>query len=240
MHYRKLCCRNISYTMNFNPLIIYSGIFVLVFLFSLESYTISHSAAGQMNIDSFSAKGIIFSKLTSSPLLNDQDLNKTESINTLLNKSMNSIQSNTNKDLPVLTGQWAFEVQRGEAGFFRALFTLVQNNKILNAFGIFNLKDTKYIQLNDKGTEIITGTVDLTSVGLKNETLLKIPATITITSFTQLRISLDNIITQQLLTDPIIGSTKFLADASGNILIGPRPPPPNSPQSNSFYDTTFF
>ena len=78
--------------MNFNPLIIYSGIFVLVFLFSLESYTISHSAAGQMNMDSFSAKGIIFSKLTSSPLLNDQNLNKTESINTLLNNSMNSIQ----------------------------------------------------------------------------------------------------------------------------------------------------
>ena len=192
-------------------------------------------------MDSFSAKGIIFSKLTSSPLLNDQDLNKTESINTLLNNSMNSIQSNTNKALPVLTGQWTFEVQRGEPDFFRALFTLVQNNKVLNAFGIFNLKDTKYIQLNDKGTEIISGTVDLTSVGLKNETLSNIPATITITSLTQLRLSLDKTITGQLLTDPILGSTRFLADASGNILIGPRPPPtPNSPQSNSLYDTNIF
>ena len=226
--------------MNFNPLIIYSGIFVLVFLFSLGSYNISQSAAGQMNMDSFSAKGIIFSKLTSSPLLKDQDLNKTESINTLLNNSMNSIPSNTNKDLPVLSGQWAFEVQRGEADFFRAIFTLVQNNKIINAFGIFNLKDTKYIQLNDKGTEIISGTVDLTSVGLKNETLSNIPATITITGLTQLRISLDKTITEQLLTDPIIGSTRFLADESGNILIGPRPPPPNAPKSNSFYDTNIF
>lgn len=226
--------------MNFNPLIIYSGIFVLVFLFSLESYTISQSAAGQMNMDSFSAKGIIFSQLTSSPLLKDQDLNKTESINTLLNNSMNSIPSNTNNALPVISGQWAFEVQRGEADFFRAIFTLVQNNKIINAFGIFNLKDTKYIQLNDKGTEIISGTVDLTSVGLKNETLSNIPATITITGLTQLRISLDKTITEQLLTDPIIGSTRFLADEGGNILIGPRPPPPNAPKSNSFYDTNIF
>ena len=111
---------------------------------------------------------------------------------------------------------------------------------MLNAFGIFNLKDTKYIQLNDKGTEIISGTVDLTSVGLKNETVSNIPATITITGLTQLRISLDKTITEQLLTDPIIGSTRFLADASGNMLIGPRPPPPNSTQNNSFYDTTIF
>ena len=139
--------------MNFNSLIIYSGIFVLVFLFFLGSYNISQSAAGQMNMmDTFSAKGIIFTQLTSSPLLNDQDLNKTESINTLLNNSMNSIQSNTNKALPVLNGQWAFEVNKGEAVFFRVLFTLIQNNKLVNAFALYNLKDTKYIQLNDKGT----------------------------------------------------------------------------------------
>jgi hypothetical protein len=196
------------------------------------------SAAGQMNMDSFSAKGIIFSKLPSSPLLNNQNLNNTESITTFLNDSTTSDTSG--KSLPSLQGQWVFDVKKGEVDFFRAIFTLVQNNKIVNAFGISNLKDTKYIQLNDKGTEIISGTVDLTSVGLKNDTLSNIPATITITSLTKLRISLDTTITDQLLTDPIIGSTRFLADASGNILIGPRPPPPNSPQSNSLYDTTIF
>jgi hypothetical protein len=225
--------------MNFNPLITYSNIFVLVFLSFLGSYTIIiQSAAGQMNMDSFSAKGIIFSKLTSSPLVNDQNLNQTESITTLLNDSTQTDTSG--KSLPSLQGQWAFDVKKGEVDLFRAIFTLVQNNKILNAFGIFNLKDTKYIQLNDKGTEIISGKLDLTSVGLKNETLSNIPATITITGLTQLRISLDETITEQLLTDPIIGSTRFLADASGNILIGPRPPPPNSPQSNSFYDPDIF
>jgi hypothetical protein len=225
--------------MNFNPLITYSSIFVLVFLSFLGSYNIIiQSAAGQMNMDSFSAQGIIFSKLTSSPLLNDQNFNQTESITTLLNDSTQTDTSG--KSLPSLQGQWAFDVKKGEVDLFRAIFTLVQNNKILNAFGIFNLKDTKYIQLNDKGTEIISGTVDLTSHGLKNETLSNIPATITITGLTQLRISLDETITEQLLTDPIIGSTRFLADASGNILIGPRPPPPNSPPSNSFYDPNIF
>ena len=228
--------------MNFNPVIIYSGIFVLIFLSFLGSYNIIQSAAGQMNMDTFSAKGIIFTQLTSSPLLNDQNLNQTESITTLLNDSTQIDTSNTSsKGLPSLQGQWAFDVKQGEIDLFRAIFTLVQNDKILNAFGIFNLKDTKYIQLNDKGTEIISGTVDLTSVGLKNETLFNIPATVTVTGLTQLRVSLDKTITEQLLSDPIIGSTRFLADASGNILIGPRPPPlPNSPQSNSFYDTNIF
>jgi hypothetical protein len=228
--------------MNFNPVIIHSGIFVLVFLSFLGSYTIIiQSAAGQMNMDSFSAKGIIFTQLTSSPLLKDQDqdLNKTESINTLLNNSMNSIQSNTNNALPVLSGQWAFDVNKGEADSFRAIFTLVQNEKLVNAFAIFNLKDTRYIQINDKGTEIISGTVDLTSIGLKNETLTNIPATITISGLTTLRISLDENIVGKFFKDTINGATRFFADGSGNILIGPRPPPPNSPQSNSFYDSNY-
>jgi hypothetical protein len=226
--------------MNFNPVIIHSGIFVLVFLSFLGSYTIIiQSAAGQMNMDSFSAKGIIFTQLTSSPLLKDQDLNKTESINTLLNNSMNSIQSNSNNALPVLSGQWAFDVNKGEASFFRVLFTLNQNEKLVNAFAIFNLKDTRYIQINDKGTEIISGTVDLTSIGLKNETLTNIPATITISGLTTLRISLDENIVGKFFKDTINGATRFFADGSGNILIGPRPPPPNSPQSNSFYDSNY-
>jgi hypothetical protein len=191
-------------------------------------------------MDTFSAKGIIFTQLTSSPLLKDQDLNNTQSLNTVLN---DSTQINTSsKSLLSLQGQWAFDVKQGEVDFFRAIFTLVQNNKTLNAFGIFSLKDTKYIQLNDKGTEIISGTVDLTSVGLKNETLSNIPATITITGMTQLRISLDKTTTGKFFSDSITGSTRFLADANGNILIGPRPPPPspNSPQSNSFYHTNIF
>ena len=240
MHYQKLLFRNLRHTINFNPVIIYSGIFVLVFLFSLESYNISQSAAGQVNMDTFSAKGIILTQLSSTPLLNDQELNTTQSLNSSFLNNTTQIDTSS-RSLPSLQGQWAFDVKQGEVDFFRAIFTLVQNNKVLNAFGIFNLKDTKYIQLNDKGTEIISGSVDLTSVGLKNETLSSIPTTITITGLNQLTISPDKTITEQFLTDPIIGSTRFLADASGNTLIGPRPAPPsNSPQSNSLYNSNIF
>ena len=236
--------------MNFNSLIImYLGFFVLVFIFFLGSYTISQSALGQMNMDTFSAKGIIFTQLTSSPLLSDQDLNETESINTLLNNSMNSIQSDTNKALPLLNGQWEFEVQRGEVSFFRVLFTLNQNEKIVNAFAIYNLSDTRYIQLNDKGTEIISGTVDLTALGRNNETIKDIAATITISGLTSLRISLDENIVGKFFKDTINGATRFFADGSGNILIQPAPAPPppssapsappSSPLGNSLYRSNF-
>ena len=247
MHYQNFLSKNFNSTMNFNSLIIYLGFFVLVFLFFLGSYTISQSAVGQMNMDTFSAKGIIFTQLTSSPLLNDQDLNKTESINTLLNNSMNSIQSNTNKALPVLNGQWAFEVNKGEVSFFRVLFTLSQNEKLVNAFALYNLSDTKYIQLNDKGTKIISGTVDLTSLGRNNETIKDIAATITISGLTTLRISLDTNIVGKFFKDTINGATRFFADGSGNILIQPAPPPQRSPsvpsapppQGNSLSGSTF-
>ena len=45
--------------------------------------------------------------------------------------------------------------------------SLVDNNKIVNAFAIYNLKSNRYVQLNDQGTEIISGTVEFSSKGLK-------------------------------------------------------------------------
>jgi hypothetical protein len=190
-------------------------------------------------MNSFLARGIINIPLTHTPLLNDQQINNSKLVSDQLTNSNASMELDTNKNLPSLRGQWAFEVNKGEVKFFRVIFTIVQNDKIVNAFGLFNLTDTKYIQLNDKGTEIITGTVDLTSVGLKNETIFNIPATITITSLTQLRIALDQNIMQSYFTDPIIGATRLLTDASGNMIIGPRPSP-NPSQSNSFYDPNIF
>ena len=158
-----------------------------------------------------------------------KNLNETESINTLLNNSMNSNQSNTNNALPVLNGQWGFEVNKGEVSFFRVLFTLNQNEKMVNAFALYNLSDTKYIQLNDKGTKIISGTVDLTSLGRNNETIKDIAATITISGLTTLRISLDENLVGKFFKDTINGATRFFADGSGNILIQPAPPTQRSP-----------
>ena len=212
---------------------------IFFIIYSLSSFNLLQFADGQMNMDSFSAKGIINIPLSHTPLLNDQTMNNSKLVTDQLNNSNNLIESNTSKTLPSLRGQWVFEVNKGEVKLFRVIFTIVQNDKIVNAFAIFNLTDTKYIQLNDKGTEIITGNVDLTSLGLKNETIFNIPATISITSLTQLRIALDETITKHYFTDPIIGSTRLLTDANGNIIIGPRPQP-NPQQSNSFYDSKKF
>jgi hypothetical protein len=213
---------------------------IIVFLIHyIPCFNLVQYAEAQMNMNSFLARGIINIPLTHTPLLNDQQINNSKLVSDQLTNSNASMELDTNKNLPYLRGQWAFEVNKGEVKSFRVIFTIVQNDKIVNAFGLFNLTDTKYIQLNDKGTEIITGTVDLTSVGLKNETIFNIPATITVTSLTQLRIALDQNIMQSYFTDPIIGATRLLTDASGNMIIGPRPSP-NPPQSNSFYDPNIF
>lgn len=217
----------------------------------VETYKIVQNAEGQLNMDSFSAKGIIFSKLTQSPLLNTQISTTNQSVNTILNNSLNNIQSNTTNNLPILEGGWDLAVRKGEVVFFQVIFSLSQNDKVLNAFAVYNLTTDRYIQLNDKGNEIISGKVDLTSAGLRNETISNIDATITITSLTQLRIFLDNNVVAKYFNNPIIGETRVLADATGNILLGPAPPamspsqtPPspnnsNIPQLNSFSGSTF-
>jgi hypothetical protein len=231
----KVVLKNLVYTMTINCFIIYSVLFVLTSLFFLGSFNIIQSVEGQMNIDSFSAKGIIFSKLLHSPLLDNQESNDSrQSMNSSLNNSLNSVQKNNTKDIPIVEGGWELTVQRGEVGLFRAIFTLSKDGKILNAFALQNLKNNKFVQINDQGTEIIAGTVDFTSVGLKNATLSDVDTTVTITGLTQFRISLDKNMTGQYLTDPIMGVTKIFVDASGNILVGPRPPPSPSPQPNSF------
>jgi hypothetical protein len=208
-------------------------------MYVLGSFNIIQSVEGQMNIDSFSAKGIIFSKLLHTPLLDNLDSNDSQSINSSLkNNSLNLVQTNTNTtSIPTIEGGWELTVQRGEVGLFRAIFTLSKDGKVLNAFALQNLKNNKFVQINDQGTEIIPGTVDFTSAGLKNKTLSGVDVTVTITGLTQLRISLDKNMTSQFLSDPIMGITKVFVDASGNILVGPRPPAPTSPQTpqtNSF------
>jgi hypothetical protein len=210
----------------------------LLFSFSY-SFNILQIVEGQMNMDSFTARGVINIPISQIPLLNDQHINDTRQISDLLINSNNIMESNTSNSLPIIQGQWAMAVNKGEIKFFRVLFTIIQNDKIVNAIGLYNLTDTKYVQLNDKGTEIITGNIDFTSVGLKNETIFNVPATISITSLTQLRIALDETIIKPYFTDPIIGVTRQLTDANGNIIVGPRPQP-NTPQSNSLYESNIF
>ena len=144
-------------------------------------------------MDSFSAKGIIFSRLTQSPLLANQEVNNSQSVNSIMDNSINNSvpQPNFNQNLPFLEGGWELFVQKGEVNNFRMIFTLNQGGKVLDAFAIYNLKTDHFVQLNERGTEIMSGKVDFSSAGLKNVTLSNIDATISITSFTQLRVSLE-------------------------------------------------
>lgn len=217
-------------------------VMVIVFIFySSESFILIENANAQMNMDSFSARGIINIPITHTPLVNEKLSNNTQLVSDMLTNSNKVMELDSNENLPSFRGQWVMEVNKGEVEFFRVLFALIHNDKIINAFALFNLTDTKYVQLNDKGTEIITGTVDLTSKGLKNETIYDIPATITITGLTTLRILLDENIIQPFFTDPIIGSTRFLADASGNVIVQPAPPQrnPSSPSSPPSQGSSF-
>jgi hypothetical protein len=206
---------------------------VLLFAIFMSNHDLFPYVEAQMNMDSFSAKGIIFSRLSESPLINMQDMNSSNPFNTITNTSdLNNTPSptlNPSSNLPFLEGGWDLIVNKGEVNVFRAIFTLNQGEKVFNAFAIHNLKSNRYVQLNYGGNEIISGTVDFTSAGLKNGTLSNVEATISLTGLTQLRISLDNNNTTQYLDAPIVGETRLLQDANGNILIGPRPSPPPPP-----------
>ena len=245
----KLFYKKQKVSNNRNHFILTYSISFLSILFFIGCFISINTADGQANMDTFTARGIIFTQLTQSPLVNDPNSNESESINNLLTKSINSTQLNANTSPPILQGQWAFEVNKGEVSFFRVLFTLSQNGKLVNAFALYNLSDTRYIQLNDKGTEIITGTVDLTSLGKNNESIKDIDTTITINTLTRLRISLDENMVGKFFNESINGATRFLADGSGNIIIQPAPPAsqrsssnPSTPlpQGNSFYGSNSF
>ena len=104
-----------------------------------DNVAIQHVAA-QVNMDSFSARGLINIPITNSPFLNDQNINNTKIVSDLLTNSNNLIESDSSKSLPSLQGQWAFEVNKGEVESFRVIFTIVQNDKIVNALDFLILQ----------------------------------------------------------------------------------------------------
>ena len=233
MHIQKFFCQNWANIINSKYLIIYSTtIFFIFFVFFVSSFNNNiQFAEGQKNMDSFTAKGIIFSKMSKTPLLDKENQTINQSLkNPLLNNSSsNSQSSNSTNNMFVLEGGWELVVKKGEVSLFRSIITLSKDNKIVNVFGIENLKNNRYVQINSKGSEIISGSVDFLSVGLKNATLSNVNAIITIKGITQLRISLDNNIVGEYINNQLIGHTRIFADGNGNILLGPKPTSPPSP-----------
>ena len=216
--------------------------FLLIFPLFLVNINIIQPVYGQFLMDSFSAKGVINTQLSDEldVGLDNSTIGLADTLNDKSNTPNNS--NNNSSSLPVLKGEWILKVNKGSPDVFRAIFVLGKDGKIVNAYGIQNLRGTEYIQLNDKGTEIINGKVDLQSAGLKNETIKDIDATITILGLSQIRISLDKPSTYEYFKgEPIVGQTRLLVDGSQNILIGPPPPQSKQPHSqgkSSFYPTS--
>ncbi|MDX1373256.1 MAG: hypothetical protein R3321_12335 [Nitrososphaeraceae archaeon] len=199
-------------------------------------------------MDTFSAEGNIFTQLSPNNPIQKEIIthheNKTQEISnfSLSNKNSSKIGNTLQDNSPtgsILNGKWAFEVKRGDPNFFRAIFGVTHNNKIMYAFDIYNLRDTPYIQLNAQGIDIVSGKVDLRVSGLINQTFSDIDAMITILGFSQIKIMINsNELLKYFNHDPVVGTPTLFLDQNGNPLIGnlPRPPlPPNQQQYQSSF-----
>jgi len=213
-------------------------------LFSHQIYVAS--IAGQVFEDTFSAKGTIDTTIYKEIDLGNQikenksnlstDKNKIEynydtENNNLKEKSIDLQNTQGKNNEPsLLQGEWILEVRKGDPENFQAIFSLIQNDKIVNVFAIYNLRDTGYIHLNDQGTKIISGKVDFKSSGIINETRKDMDATIALVRLTEIRINMDKNKLDYFNENPVIGNTRLFIDAAGNMITAQQSP--NSAQSN--------
>ena len=89
MQIQKFFCQNRANIIKINSeyFIIYLAIFFLFFVFFVSSFNNNiQLAEGQTNMDSFTAKGIVFSKMLQTPLLDNKNQSTNESrMTSLLN-----------------------------------------------------------------------------------------------------------------------------------------------------------
>ena len=193
------------------------------------------------NIDTKTQLPSSFSSL-SSPNQSTTSINNNNSINNTTNSSTNTNTITTTKEeeekqnnnmstIQKIKGQWTLKVNKGSPQIFNTLLVSYDQNGIpKNAYGIYNLRDAKFIQLDNRGNEIINGKVDLRSVGVVNKTITGIDATFTIERLQNIQIILNNNDTSisnnyyyYFFNKPIIGKIILMADGIGNILVDKRP-----------------
>lgn len=163
-------------------------------------------------------------------LISDNDVNRSNELPT--SQPIDDVIS----ERFVLNGEWILIVNKGDPENFQVIFTLLRDGKIVNAFGIYNLKDTGYIQLNNEGTKIISGKVDFQSAGLRNETIKDVDATVSLIGLKMIKITLDKSKTFEYFKGkPLVGTTKLFLDGIGNMLLGPSPQQPGLVPQNSDY-----
>ena len=208
---------------------------ILVILFCISNQNFHDAIA--YTVDSFDAEGIIFTTIED----NDEGKinilkNLTKDNRTISESNQNSINQPIQNQInlpPTLRGQWDMKVDKGELKEFKTIFTIHDiTGKIINAYGIYNLKNTGHIQLDDLGTEVINGVANLKSLGKINSTIPNIDVVIVIEGLSKIKVILDEskLNKQHFQGLPILGKTNKMVDGSGNLLIGPRPPiQPNPP-----------
>jgi hypothetical protein len=218
--------------------------FISINIFLLLSLFIFHISNIYAPLDSFSARGIIFIPIPSSDIGTETVQSSTsrnshlKSVNTTItekNNNNNTIVPNTNatkereQNIPpidIIKGNWILKINKGSPEVFNTLLVSNDKNGIAkNAYGIYNLRDVKFIQLDNRGNDIINGKVDFRSVGQVNKTITDIDATLIIERLQNIQIILNNdtISTNYFFDQPITGKIILMADAIGNVLVDKRP-----------------
>ena len=228
------------------------NIFLLSFLF------IFHISNVYAPLDSFSARGIIFIPIPNSdigtetvPSSTSTNLHLKAANTTTTENNNNTIVPNTNATIEkeqnisainIIKGNWILKINKGSPEVFNTLLVSSDKDGIpKNAYGIYNLRDVKFIQLDNRGNDIVNGKVDFRSVGQVNKTITNIDATLIIERLQNIQIILNNhtISTNYFFDQPITGKIILMADAIGNVLVDKRPktsaavPSPDSPSPNA-------
>ena len=234
--------------------------FFSINIFLLSSLFIFHISNVYAPLDSFSARGIIFIPIPTSDNGQGTESSSTstnlhlKSVNTITaenNNNNNTLVPNINATMekeqnisPIYTikGNWILKINKGSPEVFNTLLVSNDKNGIAkNAYGIYNLRDVKFIQLDNRGNDIINGKVDFRSVGQINKTITNIDATLIIERLQNIQIILNNdtISANYFFNQPISGKIILMADSIGKVLVDKRPktsaavPSPNSPSPNA-------
>ena len=242
---------------NINKSITTTLAFLSINIFLLSSLFIFHISNVYAPLDSFSARGIIFIPIPTSDNGTGTESSSTstnldlKAANTTTTENNNPIVPNTNATIEkeqnisaihTIKGNWILKINKGSPEVFNTLLVSSDKDGIAkNAYGIYNLRDVKFIQLDNRGNDIINGKVDFRSVGQINKTITDIDATLIIERLQNIQIILNNdtISTNYFFDQPITGKIILMADAIGNVLVDKRSktsaavPSPNSPSPNA-------
>ena len=113
---------------------------------------------------------------------------------------------------------------RSQEVFNTLLVSNDKNDIAKNAYGIYHLRDVKFVRLNNRGNDIINGKVNFRSVGQVNKTITDIDATLVIERLQNIPIILhnDTLSTNYFFDQPISGKIVLMADAIGKVLVDKR------------------